>query len=150
MIDIEVYSRIVGVPSDDVTLSPIVLKLFEEKITVAELIERTVEEQIRDLTLNRRLDAEKARRVLDRQYLTQREIDDQIEESGALRFPTRRAVEGEHIKVANQVKRALQGFEEGAYLILVDGEQMQSLDEKILLGLHTKITFLRLTPLVGG
>lgn len=51
MIDIEVYSRIFGNAAGDTALNPVVLKLFQEEITVAELIERTVEEQTRALYL---------------------------------------------------------------------------------------------------
>ena len=44
----------------------------------------------------------------------------------------------------------MQGFEARAYKVLLDGEPVESLEQMITLTRGTKITFLRLIPLVGG
>jgi hypothetical protein len=49
-----------------------------------------------------------------------------------------------------QFERALEGFEGNQILILVNDRQAESLDEEFVVGPDTSVTFLRLTPLVGG
>jgi hypothetical protein len=45
---------------------------------------------------------------------------------------------------------ALQGFEDGLYLVLIDERQQRDLDEQVFLAPDSTVTFLRLVPLVGG
>lgn len=45
--------------------------------------------------------------------------------------------------------QALQAFEDGIYLLFVDGEQKRSLEEPVYLQPDTKITLIRLTALSG-
>jgi hypothetical protein len=49
-----------------------------------------------------------------------------------------------------QFERAIEGFEGNQILILVNDRQAESLDEDFLIEPRTTVTFLRLTPLVGG
>lgn len=49
-----------------------------------------------------------------------------------------------------QFDRAIEGFEGNQILILVNERQAESLDEEVVIGSTTTVTFLRLTPLVGG
>lgn len=150
-IDLEVFSRTVD-NNHEPALDPVILKLFKEEITVKELIELTVEEQIRDLTLKHRMDIAQARRALDRQYLTDEGVDQQVRQSGAVRYRLHKSTNKklQELNVEKEVQRAIRAFEKGSFLLLVDGEQMESLSEPVLLDLHTKVTFLRLNPLVGG
>ena len=46
--------------------------------------------------------------------------------------------------------RALLGFEQNQYFILIDDTQAENLDQEIVLSSQSQVTFLRLTPLVGG
>ena len=48
------------------------------------------------------------------------------------------------------VKVALQGFEDGLYLVFVDGQQQYNLDDPVQLQPASKLLFLRLVALVGG
>ena len=48
------------------------------------------------------------------------------------------------------VKDAISAFSSGYYYVFVDGDRINSLEDGIFLGEHSKITFIRLTPLVGG
>ena len=49
-----------------------------------------------------------------------------------------------------QLDRALEAFERNQVLILVNDRQAESLDEEFAIGPETRVTFLRLTLLVGG
>jgi hypothetical protein len=48
------------------------------------------------------------------------------------------------------VAAALQAFEDGLYLVVVDGEEHRELDREVFLGPDTRVTFVRLTLLAGG
>src|SRR5262245_28501777 len=49
-----------------------------------------------------------------------------------------------------QFDRGVEAFAKNQVLILVNDRQAESLDEEIEVGPETRVTFLRLTPLVGG
>ena len=144
-----VRSRVVGESPEAPDLAPISLRLLDERLSVAELIQRTVEEQVRELTVRRRLDAEQAGRALARHYLSAEEVAAQARR-GAVRFPTARADKVAQLDPALEVEKALRAFEAGTYVILVDGRRVERLDEVVPFSPGTKVTFLRLMPLVGG
>jgi hypothetical protein len=48
------------------------------------------------------------------------------------------------------VGAALQGFEDGLYLVLVDGVEQRSLDSQVYLTADSRLVFLRLTFLAGA
>ena len=45
---------------------------------------------------------------------------------------------------------ALQAFEDGLYLVVIDGRQHEDLEEQVILGEDSTVTFLRLVALAGG
>jgi hypothetical protein len=49
-----------------------------------------------------------------------------------------------------QFDRAQSAFKTGTLLILVDGRQVETLDEEIEVRVDSEVSFLRLTPLIGG
>jgi hypothetical protein len=49
-----------------------------------------------------------------------------------------------------QFDRAVEAFEKNQILILVNDRQAERLEEEVVLGPDTRVTFLRLSPLVGG
>jgi hypothetical protein len=49
-----------------------------------------------------------------------------------------------------QFERAVEAFESNRILILVNDRQAESLDEELVIEPQMTVTFLRLTPLVGG
>ena len=49
-----------------------------------------------------------------------------------------------------QLYVALQGFQKNGFFILVDDEQVETLEQKFLVDESTLVTFIKLTPLVGG
>jgi hypothetical protein len=48
------------------------------------------------------------------------------------------------------VATALDAFDDGLYLVVVDGEQVQGLDTAVTVGPDTLVRFVRLTALAGG
>lgn len=49
-----------------------------------------------------------------------------------------------------QVYIALESFNSNGFFVLVNDAQVDSLDEKVLMNSGTTVSFLKLTPLVGG
>jgi hypothetical protein len=146
---VAIHSKIVGAKQGDNLPSNISLEFLTEKITVRELISNTVEEQIRDMLINRRLDAQQAEKILNRQYLLESEISSQAK-SGAIRVPSSKNAQSPSLILEREIDKALRSFERQGFMIVVDGEQVQELDEYVTLKATSKVTFMRLTPLVGG
>ena len=49
-----------------------------------------------------------------------------------------------------ETERALEGFRDGSYRVLLDGRSVTGLDEPLSLGLRSRVTFVRVVPLVSG
>ena len=49
-----------------------------------------------------------------------------------------------------QIYVALNAFQSNGYFVLIDNNQAATLDEEVLLTNNTAISFIKLTPLVGG
>jgi len=45
---------------------------------------------------------------------------------------------------------ALDAFQKNGYFILIDDQQAETLEQEILVGTDTSVSFVQLTPLVGG
>ncbi len=54
------------------------------------------------------------------------------------------------IDVEKQVYIALNEFQKNSFFILVDNQQLEELDQIVDLNNHSNISFIKLTPLVGG
>jgi hypothetical protein len=54
------------------------------------------------------------------------------------------------VEVEVEVARALDAFERGRFILLVDGQQIERDDEAVALSATTAVTFLRLVPMRGG
>lgn len=57
---------------------------------------------------------------------------------------------GQKVNPANAIAIALQAFEDGLYFVFIDEVQQTNLDSEVFLKANSKVTFLRLTALVGG
>ncbi len=57
---------------------------------------------------------------------------------------------GRRIEWERQYQAAVEAFERNTILVLVGDRQLSSLDEVVRVEPSTEVTFLRLTPLVGG
>lgn len=112
-----------------------------DQITLRDLISIVVKNEVKAFQDRQR----------DRQFirvLTEREIETaassgKIESGGA-------EIEPQEVNVDRAVQVALEAFQDGIYLIVVDEEQKQNLDEKIYLKSDSTVTFVRLTLLAGG
>ena len=49
-----------------------------------------------------------------------------------------------------QIALALAAFEANAFVLLIDDQQVENLDDEIVISPKSVVTFLKLTPLVGG
>jgi hypothetical protein len=148
MSQIVVTCQVAGAAPGQPGLPSVLLELGSQPITAAQLIRRTVEEQLRELTARQALSAEQRAQAFDRQYLTDDEIRRQAESGAVGRAP--RPLRRPAGDVEQEVARALRAFACGAFVLLVDGRQVEQLDSVVDAGLGTRVTFLRLMPLVGG
>ncbi|TNF79141.1 hypothetical protein FGE05_26660 [Pseudomonas sp. ICMP22404] len=128
-------------------LSPVTLTPTSSTLTVAELIRLTVAEQIAALSVQHWLEQAAVREVLDRQYLSERDIRRQAGE-GAIVMPQAKA--SPQLDLDVEIERALKGFESLAFRVLHNGVMLQNLDDLIDVSPPSTIAFIRLMPLVGG
>jgi hypothetical protein len=154
---VEVQQRTADAGRSGSPPDPVILRLLEERLTVESLIRRTVEEQLRDLTLAPNLDAWAARQTLDRWYPADTAAEatacDSVRtppspQTDVLRFFTH--TYAGRLDPAAETERALRAFAAGSFFILVNGRQVERLDEEIGFAADCTVTFLRVTPLVGG
>lgn len=110
------------------------LELAAEKITVRELIRSRVYQEVQDHNV-------KHGQVFH--GLVQPEDAEKTLNGWKLKKPRL-------LDWKKQFERALEGFESNRILILINERQAESLDEEFTIGSGTSVTFLRLTPLVGG
>ena len=54
------------------------------------------------------------------------------------------------VDIEKQVYVALEAFKNNGFFILIDDEQVDRLDQKFLIDEQTHVSFIKLTPLVGG
>jgi len=146
-VSIDVQMRLGGAAAAAGALGPLRLDLFEEQLTLAALIRRTVEEQVRELRMRRAQDWLAIAEALDRHYLTEAEVAAQAANAGAVRLPRRQPGS---LDAELEVRRALVAFERGVVAVFVDGRQREQLDEVITVRPGTRVVFLRLMPLAGG
>lgn len=110
------------------------LELAAEKISVRELIRSRVYQEVQDYNVKHGqvyhglVQPEDAEKTLNGWKLTKPRLLDW----------------------KKQFERALEGFESNRILILINERQAESLDEEFTIASGTSVTFLRLTPLVGG
>jgi hypothetical protein len=55
-----------------------------------------------------------------------------------------------HIDWQEQYSRAIAGFEQNGFFVIIDGKQIEDLDQVLPLRERSEVHFLKLVPLVGG
>ncbi|NYH45305.1 hypothetical protein HNR22_005032 [Micromonospora jinlongensis] len=60
------------------------------------------------------------------------------------------AESGAQVDPEERTRVALEGFTRNRFVVLVDDRQVTALDEKVRLHAGSRVTFLKLVPLVGG
>lgn len=117
------------------SLHELSLEFLSERITVRELLHERVHHEVREF--NRHQDR------LVFQGLVQPEDAERTLNGSKLK--AHRPLDWEA-----QFELALDGFEKNAYFILIDDRQAETLDEEFVVGPQTSVSFVKLTPLVGG
>ena len=117
------------------TLNEFSLDFLTERITVRELIRSRVYQEVKDHNAQQ----------------------NQLEFCGLVQpTDTERTLNGFRMKTPRQIDwkeqfdKALEAFEQQQILILIDDHQAESLEEEIEIRTDTRVSFLRLTLLVGG
>jgi len=116
------------------TLLELTLNVSDERITVRDLIRRRVYHEVDEYN---RCKPETFR------GLVQPTDSERILNGYRLKQP--RTIDAD-----TQCAKAIGAFAGNQIIVLVDDRQVESLDEEIVLGSDTRVSFLRLTPLVGG
>jgi hypothetical protein len=110
------------------------LDVLTERITVRELIRSRVYQEVQDYNL----------RLPD-------VFRGLVQPSGSEKTSVGyKLLKGRRIDWQPQFEKALTAFESNQVVILVNERQAESLDEEIFIAPGTQVSFLRLTPLVGG
>jgi hypothetical protein len=115
-------------------LNSFALELPEPTLTVRELIRARVHEEVRAHNESRP----------DR-FLGLVQPTDTERDLNGYRFRKRRPVNW-----TKQAEVALAAFESNGFILLVNDRQVESLDEQVRVDPGSRITFLKLVPLVGG
>ncbi|MGB7323665.1 MAG: hypothetical protein WBD31_02250 [Rubripirellula sp.] len=109
--------------------------------TLRDLIERIVIEQVKLFRI----------RQHDRQFIRALSAD-QIDEAASLGKIDMggREQDVQEVDEGQAVYNALQAFEDGIYLVVIDEAEQKDLDKQVFLSEDSRITFIRLTMLSGG
>jgi hypothetical protein len=116
------------------TLHEFALEVLTERITVRELIRSRVYQEVQDY--NRQ-----------QPQVFRGLVQPSDAEATLNGYKVRKA---RTIDWKKQFDKAIEAFESNGILILVGDRQAESLDEEIVVRPDTTVSFLRLTPLVGG
>ena len=111
-----------------------------DRLTLRDLITRVVTAEVE--AFEERLEKRKFLRVL-----TERQIE-AVAETGKIDMGGRDLKQT--VDVDEAVATGLQGFEDGLYLVSIDGHEQRDLDAEISLQPNSRITFIRLVMLAGG
>ena len=139
MITIESYS--LGAPKSARTeffipLPPLEENHDEHNWTLRDLITQVVREEV--AREQRNVDEGHSPRVLTRGELVKGLEQGQLRSGGGRRYD---------IAVEEEIVRALGAFEMGHYLVIVDGQEVCDLEERVAVSAGTHVTFVRLAQL---
>lgn len=112
----------------------------EGGLTLRELISHVVRQEVKAF-----LERQEVRR-LDR-VLTAKQIDAGVA-AGKI-SPEGRGI-SKRVDEGEAVAAALQGFDDGLYLVLIDGVEQRELDAEVFVNENSRMTFVRLVFLAGG
>ena len=113
----------------------------EGGLTLGKLIERIVRQQVAGF--RQRQESRKLLRVFTARQIAEGVERGKIESGGS-------EVEPQQVDEEEAVATALQAYEDGLYLVVIDGQQPRSLEQEVFVSSESKITFVRLTLLAGG
>jgi hypothetical protein len=112
----------------------------DEPLRLRDLIELVVRHQV--VLFQDRQERQRFDRVL-----SSRQIDAAVE--GGKIAPEARQID-QKVDPEEAVRNALQAFEDGLYLVIIDDVEQRDLDAAVYVGADTRLTFVRLTFLAGA
>jgi len=115
------------------------LEFPTERITVRDLIRERVYQEVQDFNLEQ---GERNFRGLVQPTDAERVLNGRRTEY--------RLKEHRRIEWKPQFEKAVEAFEQNGFFILIDDKQAEGLDQEFVIGRGTVVSFVRLTPLVGG
>ena len=115
------------------------LEFPTERITVRELIRERVYQEVQDFNRNR---DERVFRGLVQPTETERVLNGKPNE---FRLKAHR-----HIEWKMQFEKAIEAFDRNGFFVLIDDKQAESLDQEVVIGHGSLVSFVKLTPLAGG
>ena len=146
MLNVNISTLVFGKGDTEKSLPQVTLKLVSQRITVRQIIQQAVEQQLKTMLADKQAYAI-IRQNFNAQYLEQGEIELQqgsgkiaLEKTAADEFPSQEL----------EVRRALQGFENKCFKVFVDGNEVLNPDDECTLVDGATIKFVRLIPLAGG
>lgn len=142
---VEVKSTMFGSAAHKASLAPVRLELVSERISVKELIRRTVTEQIRTLHEVYHAEAETVQAALRHHYLYEPDST-ASRRPGLFRFLNRRDVTRPRIDTDSEIRKAWHAFERGRFKILFGDTMLIDLSDELTLTQTSQITFLRIVP----
>jgi hypothetical protein len=115
------------------------MELLTETVTVREVIRSRVYQEVQDHNLS--LGGCKPLVTL-----TPEEVELNHQATSRIAHPPR----GRNVDWNQSLEVALRAFEMGRFLLLINDVQAENLDDQVTLFADSTITFIKLTPLVGG
>lgn len=115
-------------------LQEVLIGFRSESVTVKDIIEARVRQEVADYN-----------NKLPEYYNGLIEPTDAEKTINGYKLRSKKPIDAE-----KQVYVALDAFQKNGFFVLVDSQQSASLDHEILLRKDTRISFVKLTPLVGG
>ena len=112
------------------------LQFLTEEITIKELIEERVHQEVRDYN---------AKSVSTQVFHGLVQPTDSEAELHGYRLKTPRTIDWKP-----QAEKALAAFEENGFLVLIGEHQAESLSERVIISPGTTVSFVKMIPLVGG
>lgn len=109
-------------------------------VTLRELIARVVRSEVE--AFRQRQEERRLLRVLTAAEVADGEARGKIASGGSDLL--------QEVDAEAAVTTALQAFEDGLYLVLIDGDEARELDRELFVRPESRITFLRLALLAGG
>lgn len=116
-------------------ISQIELMLESEVITLRELIFARVKKEIQEIKSNKNSSQENS--------FNSNAMENALNENS-------NKYNIEDLNEIQQGKYACQSFKKNAFFVIVDNEQIEHLDQEIIFDETTKVSFIRLVPMIGG
>ena len=117
------------------------LKSDGDSITLRELIARIVVAEVE--SFNARQVENQTLRALTEKQIADAAAEGKVDMGGRDHPPQK-------VDPRQAVATAITAFEDGLYLVVLDGEEQKELDREVYLRPDSRVTFIRLTMLAGG